>query len=376
MFKAVTQDSAATYKVLRTRWIKPLISDIPNFLIPELSEEHDRFNPIETATAAFDTDKKRVFIGASVGGMYCLDIFDGKTVWRFDLSDAVGSEPLYDATRKAVYFGADDGRLYALHARSGRKLWAADTGSEIRRKPILLNDTLYVVNADNTVFALNPNSGETVWEYRRPPLKGFSGAGYSGITVAKNKLIAGYSDGYIAALDPVTGGAVWERDLAGEVDDAESSGQVKLVDADATPKVFDNVLVGASVDGGLQGMNIDNGNVLWTNPDVTGVTGLAEADGIVYAARSAFGLTALNPTTGEVKWSKAFPVGNLQDPVIYDDVMLLSDSLYGLMVLALTDGSVLQRIDQYDGFFARPSYFGGYLLVLGNGGTLYAMSIM
>ncbi len=374
--KDTGDDPAPTYQVLRLRWIKPLLSTLPNFLIPELAEEHDRFNPIETASAAFDTEKKRAFIGASAGGMFCLDIADGQIVWRFPLSDAVGSEPLYDASRKALFFGADDGKMYSLHARSGRKLWDADTGAEVRKKPILLNDTLYIINADNTVLALNPDSGETVWQYRRPPLKGFSGAGHSGIILTRNKLIAGFSDGYLVALDPITGAAVWDRDLAAEVDVSESSGQVRLVDADATPTVVDNVLVGASVDGGLQGVNVDTGNVLWTNPDVTTVTGLAESGGIVYAARSTLGLSALDPKTGKVLWFKGFPAGNLSDPIVYDDLMLVSDSMWGLAVLSLTDGTVLQRINQSEGMFARPSIYGGYLLVLGNGGTLYAMSIL
>ncbi|HUT78636.1 MAG TPA: PQQ-binding-like beta-propeller repeat protein, partial [Polyangia bacterium] len=101
-------------EVLKQRWIKRLCPVLPNFQIPEMVEKHDRFNPIETAAAGFDTDLRRVFVGAAVGGLYCLDIRNGDTVWRFDLGDAVGSTPLYDAERKRVYFGADDGRLYAL----------------------------------------------------------------------------------------------------------------------------------------------------------------------------------------------------------------------------------------------------------------------
>ena len=150
--------STAGTQVLRLRWIKKLEPTLPNFLIPELGEEHDRFNPIETGSAGFDTDKQRAFVGADVGGLYCLDIRRGETVWRFELSDPVGSVPIYDPTRKHVFFGADDGKFYSVHARSGRLIWDVDTKAEIRRKPILFNDTLYFVNADNTVFALDPEN--------------------------------------------------------------------------------------------------------------------------------------------------------------------------------------------------------------------------
>lgn len=363
-------------QVLRVRWIKPLVSELPNFQVPEMAEEHDRFNPVEHGSAGFDTDKKRAFIGAAVGGLYCLDMASGKTVWRFDVGDPVGSEPIYDAERKTVFFGADDGKFYALHARSGRKLWDIDTGAEIRKKALLHNDTLYIINADNTVYALDPDSGETVWQYRRPPLKGFSASGHAGILFADEKIIAGFSDGYVVALDLLVGAAVWTRDLAENVEMPENEEIVKLVDADATPVVVGDILVGASVDGGLQGLNVKTGNVMWTNYKVSSVTGLAKSGDSVYAARSAFGLTAVDPATGIELWSVQFPAGNLLDPVVYDDLLILSDSIFGLTIVSAMDGSILQRLDPTVGFFARPSLYGGYLLVLGNGGTLFAMSIL
>lgn len=369
-------DAVTPKQVLRVRWVKPLISDVPNFLIPELAEEHDRFNPVETASAGFDTDKKRAFIGVSTGSLYCLDIKSGKTVWRFDIKDPIGAEPIYDAERKAIFFGADDGKFYALHARSGRKLWEFETGAEVRRKAILHNGNIYIVNGDNTVIALDPDSGKNLWQYRRPPLKGFSAAGHAGLVLVKGKLVTGFSDGYIVALDPLVGAVIWSQDLAADVEAPENSDIVKLMDADATPAAVGNVVVSASVDGGLFGINADNGNILWTDSQISMVTGLAVKDDTVYAARSDFGLSAIKAETGEVLWSVQFPAGNLQDPVVYDDLLLLSDSMYGLTVLSTLDGSLLQRLNQTKGFFARPSLHAGYMFILGNGGTLFAMSIL
>ncbi len=369
-------DPTPGLEVLRLRWVKQLAPTVPNFLVPELVEEHDRFNPIETASAGFDTDKRRVFIGSSVGGLYCLNVRNGETVWRFDVSDPVGSEPLYEPGRKYVYFGADNGKFYALHARSGRKIWELDSGAEIRKKAILHKDTLYIVNADNTVFALDPDKGDIIWQYRRPPLKGFSAAGYAGVVLAKDKIITGFSDGYLVALDPVLGAVVWSNDLASEVVVENKEGVVKLTDTDATPVVVGDVLVAASLDGGVFGLSVTTGNVVWTQPGVTAVTGLAAVHQVVYAARSAFGLTALDPTTGEPLWSMRFPAGNLLDPVVYDDLLLISDSEFGLYAVSALDGDLLQKLNQGEGFFARPSLHAGYLMILGNRGTLYAMSIL
>ena len=109
--------------------------------------------------------------------------------------------------------------------------------------------------------------------------------------------------------------------------------------------------------------------------DIDRASGLAEANGLVFAARAGLGLTAVDPHTGRVKWHSRFGLGVLQDPVVHDDVMLISDSEAGLFVVSTSDGRVLQRVDQRAGFFARPSAHGGYLLIMGNRSTLYAMSL-
>ena len=366
----------AGQKVLRLRWVKKLAPSVPNFLIPELVEEHDRFDPIETSTAGFDTDKRRAFIGASVGGLYCLDIRSGRTVWRFNVNDPVGSHPVYDPSRKYVFFGADNGKFYAIQARSGRQIWVFDTGAEIRKRAILHKGTLYIATADNTVFALDPDKGEVIWQYRRPPLKGFSSAGHAGMILGKSKLITGFSDGYLVALDPVVGTELWSLDLASEVEVDNKEGVVKLTDSDATPVVVGDVLVAASVDGGLQGIAVDSGKVLWTQPEVIGVTGLAKSHGVVYAARSAYGISALSPANGDLIWSRRFEAGTLLDPLVHDDVLVVADSEFGLYVVSQTSGELLQKVNSYEGFFARPSAYGGYLMIVGNSGTLFAMSIL
>jgi outer membrane protein assembly factor BamB len=362
-------------QVLSLRWVKRLYPSLPNFLVPSLAEENDRFNPVETSSAGFDLELKRIFIGTSQGELYCLDWFRGDTIWRFGIKDPVGSTPLHDPGRKTIYFGADDGKYYALHSRSGRLLWSTDTGAEIRRPTLVYKNTLYIINAANTVLALDPDSGEVLWQYRRPLLEGFSSAGHAGLVRYDDHLITGFSDGYVVAVNALTGSVAWEHDLAAEIMAVSPDGELRLLDADATPVVSGDILVAASVTGGLQGLEADSGTVLWTRPDIIGVTGLAASNGLVYTARTNFGLTAINPNDGSIVWSEQFRTGVLQDPVPYKDVLLVSDSIFGFYVVSATTGKLMQRVDQRQGFFARPSLGGDTMMIMGNFGTLYAMSI-
>jgi outer membrane protein assembly factor BamB len=369
--------SHAGVQVLRLRWVKSLGPSLPNFYIPEMIEQHDRFHPVETGGAAFDTDKQRAFVGAAIGGLSCLDLRNGETLWRFSVDDPVGSTPLYDGQRKRVFFGADDGLLYAVHARSGRLLWSTDTGAEIQRSIIMRDDTLYLSNADNTVYAIDPDAGEVVWRYRKPPVEGFSASGYADILHTGPAVIAAFADGTVSSLDAVSGALLWSADLAAEVVSATGEGQINLIDADATPAIAGDTVASASVSGGLWGLDADTGNVIWTRPDLVGITGLATANDMFYAAfAGGKGLCAISKDRGETRWCSAFGTGVLRDPVLYEDVFLISDSEAGLFVVATSTGKVLERLNPQGGFFSRPVEHGGYLVITGNRSTVYALSIL
>ncbi|MCU0660731.1 MAG: PQQ-binding-like beta-propeller repeat protein [Myxococcota bacterium] len=369
-------ESKAGVQVLRLRWTKTLAPAVPNFQVPQMQEEHDRFYPIETGAAGFDADARRAFVGSSLGSLYCLDLASGRSVWRYDVDDAVGSVPLYDSVRKAVYFGADDGRFYALQARSGRLLWSLDVGSEIRRAAVQREDTLYVASADDTVLALDAKTGQIIWQYRRPPTAGFASMGYAGLVLSGDSLFTGFSDGTVMAIDAVAGGPLWEADLAQDVPiTTANSGIVSLTDADATPVLVGGFLVAASVAGGVRGLDPASGKVVWSRPDVVGATGLAADIGTVYAALAGKGLVALDGSNGQTLWTQAATTGVLQDPVVFRDVVIVSDSEFGLAVFSNAGGRLLQRLDPKTGIFARPAVLGSYALVLGNRGTLFGMSI-
>ena len=363
-------------QVLSLRWKKQLYSNMPDFKIPGFYEKYDRFAPVETSSAAYDSDLKRLFIGAGVGGFYCIDAIHGVTVWRYNLDDPAGATPYYDQARKRVYFGADDGYVYALNARSGRFLWSTDTGAELHRSIMMVDDTLYMINADNTVLAVDPEEGEIIWRYHKPPVEGFSSVGYADLNYSKNMIYAGFSDGLLVALDMGTGTELWSADLAAEAVASAKNDDVMLVDIDATPVVIDNAVVAASLAGGIRAFNKETGTVLWTRPGLTGVTGMAQANNNVYAVRSgSAGMISLNSVNGNTIFESHFGAGLKADPVLYDDLLLISDSEAGLYMVSTGTGQVLNRLDMDGGFFARPSQYAGYMHIMGNWTTLFSFAI-
>ncbi|MBN2528713.1 MAG: PQQ-binding-like beta-propeller repeat protein [Deltaproteobacteria bacterium] len=374
--QSAKQPGYENVELLRFRWKKKLFSNIPDFNIPEFYEEHDRFAPIETGAAAFDTDVGRIFIGAAIGGLYCLEVASGKTVWRYELDDPVGSTPYYDAARHSVYFGADDGYLYRVHSRSGRLIWKVDTGAELRRTVQMHDDTIFVVNDDNTVLAIDPEGGEIVWRFRRDPVEGFSSVGHSDLRIAGNSVLVGFSDGFVASLDTGTGVVNWLTDLASDAVAEAGADDVLLVDVDTTPVVVDNIVVAASLAGGAYGLDLETGNVRWIRSDLTKVTGAANQNGEVVLVRAGDqGLVSLKPQTGATVLEMHFGLGLKADPVPYDDLLLVSDSEAGLYMISSGTGRILNLLDMDGGFFARPAQYAGYLVIIGNWSTVLTFSI-
>jgi outer membrane protein assembly factor BamB len=191
--------------------------------------------PYERGQPALDPAHGRVFVGSSDRGLYALRAVDGEVLWRFETVGAVQSEPLYDPVEDALYFGSNDGALYKLRASDGGLLWRFMSNAEVSKQPVLAGGVLYFVNANDTVLAVDPRTGERRWSQHRAPALGMEIAGHSGPLVHAGKVFLCFSDGSVGAYDAATGNEAWEPlDLS--LDAEQLLGAVpKYLDVDSTP---------------------------------------------------------------------------------------------------------------------------------------------
>jgi outer membrane protein assembly factor BamB len=75
--------------------------------------------PYERGQPEIDPEHRRVFVGTSDRGLYCVRADDGLVLWRFETVGFVNGAPLYDARENVVYFGSNDGALYKVGATPG-----------------------------------------------------------------------------------------------------------------------------------------------------------------------------------------------------------------------------------------------------------------
>jgi outer membrane protein assembly factor BamB len=265
------------------------------------------------------------------------------------------------------------------------------TNAEVSRRPVLANGTLFVANANDTVLALDPKTGELRWHQHRTPAMGMEVAGYSGVTFFRDTVYSGFSDGTVAAFDPATGAERWQPvDLAAEVE-AQTGEAPRYLDVDTTP-VADTLQTGpvvfvASYAGGVYALDAETGSQVWSNTGVLGVSELvlwtqdarsdppSPARHLLLASSGTSGLWALEPETGAEVWRRSLPSGGVSAPVPISGALMVSTTRLGIFLLSPLGGDLIDGIHLADGSAMTPATEGTRAFVLTNAGTLLALRV-
>ncbi len=261
---------------------------------------------------------------------------------------------------------------------------------------MLAGGKLYVVNANDTVLALDPHTGKRLWSQHRTPAMGMEIAGYAGPLVWRGKVYAGFSDGTVTAFDANTGDEAWQPvDLAAEAE--QTLGEVpQYLDVDTTP-VGQEIDAGAvvfvaSYEGGAYALSADTGTQVWANPAVRGVSELTfwsqpahpprsgqgpmlPARRLLLASSGTTGLWALDPETGRDVWRQTLPAGGVSAPVPVEGALMMSSTKLGLYLLSPIDGSLIDGFGTGDGISMTPAAYGRRAFVVTNGGNLLGIYV-
>lgn len=350
--------------------------------------------PYEQGRVALDPVHNRIYVGSSDHGLYALSARDGRRIWRFETLGPVQSEPLYDAIENVVYFGSHDGALYKVRARDGKLLWRFDTNAEVAQRPVLVGETLYFVNANDTVLAVSSLTGELKWSQHRTPALGMEVSGHSGLAVLEGRVHVAFSDGTVTAFDATTGRERWlPVDLSAEAE--QSLGEIpKYLDVDTTPIPIEpegrQAVAVASYEGGVFALDAETGDQIWSNPGVLGVTDLTlwqqpghqDAKGNLHPPRvhliantGTTGLWALDPHTGEELWQRDLPDGGVSQPAFVAGAMVVTTTSHGVYLISPLNGGVIDGFHTQVGFSAAPTAYGTRAFVISDTGRLMALAV-
>jgi len=257
-----------------------------------------------------------VFTAGYDGGVYAFHAETGDTIWRTEVSDAIGSSPVYydglvyvatefytpsggmvalDAATGAIRWedtrvtnhahsqtgldpaagvfaaGSNDGSLYVWDLATREFRGTFDTDGAIKG-PVCMYDGLAVFGSwDHTVYAVDTATLEEVWRYEADG-KVMAGAARH---PASGMLVIGSHDGYVHAMDAATGERQWRFDTGGLVV--------------GSPNVVGDTVLSGSYSTTLYAVDVRSGEQRWSFTEAAGwVTGTpAVHDGTVYVTERA-----------------------------------------------------------------------------------------
>ena len=245
------------------------------------------------------------------GAVVALRTTTGTAQWSRQLDGPVTSAVARDD--ETVYAGTTAGTLHALAADTGVTRWRVDLDETVTGAPVVTDGRLYVVDRSG-VSALVPSDGERLWRVSlgdrvRPVNHDDAGS----VTVADDTLYVVDGDGGVIAVDAATGERRWRTALSA---------------AATTPTVADGRLfVPVTGDGGQHTVALDaeTGDVAWRGPDGDrSLDSPTVAGGVVYAGRPT-GLTALDSQTGERRWRTDWRAST---PVVVDGTVYVIEHLF------------------------------------------------
>jgi hypothetical protein len=184
--------------------------------------------------------------------------FRDLTVWRTKLPDVQfgvlppsNNRPNPLATKDLVYASVfAPGAICALERDRGKLIWRRELHKYGGASPYLSGGRLFA-KTSNTLFALQPDSGETLWSFSPYGTDGESI--YSSPSAHENRVYIGDRKGHLHCLDTESGRTIWRR----------QTNRARNSDVNSTPALLDGLVIVSTNAGTAVAYDARSGKTAW-----------------------------------------------------------------------------------------------------------------
>jgi serine/threonine protein kinase/outer membrane protein assembly factor BamB len=248
----------------------------------------------------------------------------GKVAWRFNANANVAS---IVQSGNVVYASTNGNAIYAVNATTGKLIWKRTTTSELNQALAVVGKNV-VVSGGNGPFGMAGRTGKQTWYIKQEdgsPLLAAGNVVYAGFAAKSN------TTGGVTALDPATGTLLWTLAF-GPVSDI---GGPMVVE-----KGVLYVATGDTEKGELWALSAANGGVRRRVAGFPqfGAGTLAVINGVVYAGLddNKGTVVAVNMASGKTLWQKAVGPATFPPYMATTNGMLFAGTVEGGMAEAQT----------------------------------------
>ncbi len=152
-------------------------------------------SPAVVGRTSASSVEPRAYVGHYENEVVCVDLSDGKIIWRYDEMDGpVFSSPA--VTDDYVVFGSQDERVHCIDRKTGKRVWVFKTGGNVDSSPVVCGDKVVFGSDDGRLYLLRLSDGAELWSYEiGQPIT-------ASPAVAGSAIIVGSEDGTVYAFGP------------------------------------------------------------------------------------------------------------------------------------------------------------------------------
>jgi outer membrane protein assembly factor BamB len=271
-----------------------------------------------------------------------MGVFGAKETKRYGRS-LFGGGVSYDSGK--LYATSGLGAVAQIDAATGKLGWQVTPGGPLRGSPSIANGSIYVMSADNQIYALAETDGSTQWT-ASGPLETAGVFGTGAPAIARATVVAGFSSGDLNAYRYENGRVVWQDALT-RTSMSTSVGDV--TDVDASPVADESRVYAVGAGGRMIALDLTTGQRLW-EVNIGGISTPALGGDWLFVVADDAKLYCVERTTGKIRWTtqlqqwknekKKTKLIFWNGPVIAGGRLVLTNSLGELAYVSVADGKL------------------------------------
>ncbi|MFA5951251.1 MAG: PQQ-binding-like beta-propeller repeat protein [Hyphomicrobium sp.] len=332
----------------------------------------------------------RIYTLDADGVVTAFSLSGGSSVWRAGLQPATAANTtssIFDTSNLLSLGGADGGgyggglaadggRIFAvsgygtviaLDPATGNRVWEKSLGVPIRQSPTATGDRLYVVTTEGRLFCYSGTDGAELWAVRGLPQQASLGLNASP-AVEGDLVVVPYSTGDLVALRASDGSALWSESLSR----TRTTSQLASLSDAARPAIDSGTVFAVGHGGRMVATKAATGERLWSL-NVPGTQTPWVAGESVFVVDTTGQLMAVNRRDGKLQWTAKLPgASNWSGPVLAGGTLWLASNKGLLVGVDPSTGRVTGQLDVGDPVYIAPIVAQGRLFILTDNAALIA----
>lgn len=228
----------------------------------------------------------------------------------------------------------------AAFDRSGKLLWRTPVGGEVLAPAAVEGTTVVARTIDGRIFGLDANDGKRRWVYQRST-PALSIRTYSGVTIERGAVFAGFPGGRLVALNLSNGGVGWDSVVAMPKGTTELE---RVADVIGLPIVDGMQVCAVAFQGRVACFDAQAGTTNWAR-DLSSYAGMSADNRNLYVTDDHNAVVALDKATGASLWKQDKLFGRrVSAPLALGRFVVVGDFQGYLHFLSREDGSFAARI--------------------------------